>query len=210
MTTIFAISISLFVLLALAIVLFPLGRKQGISVSLLLFLGISIPLSAVSLYAVLGNPKVLSVHVPPASQTPEMSGLIAGLEQRLASDSEDLEGWLLLSNSYLANQQLPQAQLAFEQAHRLSPEDTGVMLSLIDVMVTQQNGLFLSDADALIAQVRALEPDNALALWFAGLSAQQKGDSLQAAEIFKKMKQVLPKDAPSTQRILEKLEQLTH
>jgi cytochrome c-type biogenesis protein CcmH/NrfG len=58
--------------------------------------------------------------------------------------------------------------------------------------------------------VITLEPDNALALWFSGLSAQQKGNSTQAAEIFRKLKRVLPKDAPSTQRILEKLDQLTH
>jgi cytochrome c-type biogenesis protein CcmH len=139
-----------------------------------------------------------------------MSGLIASLEQRLKAKPDDFDGWLLLANSHLVNQQLPQAQAAFTQAHRLSPEDTGITLSLVDAMVTQNNGLFSADADVLLAQVIALEPDNALALWFSGLSAQQKGNSTQAAEIFRKLKRVLPKDAPSTQRILEKLDQLTH
>ncbi len=206
----FGLGLSVLVVLAMAMVLLPLARQQGISQRLLLAVGVMVPVLALSLYGLLGNPQAVSRHATPANQTPEMSGLIASLEQRLHSQPDDFDGWLLLANSYLANQQLPQAQGAFEQAHRLNPEDTGIMLSLIDVMSTQQNGIFSLAADALIAQVLALEADNALALWFAGLSAQQKGNSEQAAEMFRKMKLVLPKDAPSTQRILETLQQITH
>ncbi len=205
----FAMGLSFLALLATALVIFPLARR-GVSQTLLLVTGMAVPLSALSLYLLLGNPQALSVHAAPASQTPEMSGLIAGLERRLKEDAKDLDGWLLLSNSYLANQQLAQAQQAFEQAHHLAPTDTGITLSLIDVMVTQKNGLFSDETDVLITQVLVQEPDNSLALWFAGLSAQQKGNSVQAAEIFRKLKSSLPKDAPSTQRILETLEQITH
>jgi cytochrome c-type biogenesis protein CcmH len=206
----FGLGLSLLVVIATAMVLLPLARQQGISQRLLLAVGVIVPILALSLYGLLGNPQVLSRHAAPANQTPEMSGLIGGLEQRLQAQPDDLDGWLLLANSYLANQQRAQAQAAFTQAHQLSPEDTGITLSLVDVMMTQNNGLFSADADALLAQVITLEPDNALALWFSGLSAQQKGNSTQAAEIFRKLKRVLPKDAPSTQRILEKLDQLTH
>lgn len=206
----FGLGLSVLVVLAMAMVLLPLVRQQSISQRLLLAVGVMVPVLALSLYALLGNPQAVSRHATPANQTPEMSGLIGSLEQRLQAQPDDLDGWLLLANSYVANQQLAQAEIAFGQAHRLSPEDTGVMLSLIDVMSTQHNGIFLSDADALITQVLVLEPDNALALWFAGLSAQQKGNSEQAAEMFRKMKLVLPKDAPSTQRILETLQQIVH
>jgi cytochrome c-type biogenesis protein CcmH len=203
----FGLGLSALVVVATAMVLLPLARQQGISQRLLLAVGLLVPILALSLYGLLGNPQAVSRHATPANQTPEMSGLIGSLEQRLQAQPDDLDGWLLLANSYLANQQLAQAQGAFEQAHRLAPEDTGITLSLIDILSTQQSGLFLTDADRLIAQVLALEPDNALALWFAGLSAQQKGNNVQAAEIFKKMKTVLPKDAPVTQHILEALPQ---
>ena len=206
----FGVGLSLLMVLAIALVLMPLARNQGESQRLILVVGVSIPILALTLYGLLGNPQALSTHATPANQTPEMSGLIGNLEQRLQQQADDFDGWLLLANSYLANQQLAQAQGAFEQAHRLNSDDTGVTLSLIDVMSTQQNGIFLPSADVLIVQVLVLEPDNALALWFAGLSAQQKGDSIQAAEMFRKMKLMLPKDAPSTQRILEALQQLMH
>ncbi len=206
----FGLGLSLLLVIATAMVLLPLARQQGVSQRLLLAVGVIVPILALSLYGLLGNPQAVSRHVAPANQTPEMSGLIGGLEQRLQAQPDDFDGWLLLANSYLANQQRAQAQAAFTQAHQLSPEDTGITLSLVDVMVTQNNGLFSADADALLAQVITLEPDNSLALWFSGLSAQQKGNSTQAAEIFRKLKRVLPKDAPSTQRILEKLDQLTH
>jgi cytochrome c-type biogenesis protein CcmH len=206
---VFAGLMTLLLMVAGGWLLYPMMR-HGIALRLQVSVVLLILVGALGMYGLMGNPKVLSRHNAPVAQSAEMTGLIEQLSQRLAREPNDVDGWLLLANSYVLNQQPEKALAAFEQAHHLQPDDVGVLLSMVDVQVTLDQGLITKKVDHWLLQVLQHEPDNSLALWFAGLSAQQKGNSQQAAELFRKMKQSLPKDAPVSQRIIEQLNQLTN
>jgi len=207
--TAFAGWMTLLLMVASGWLLYPMMR-HGLTLRLQASVALLILVGALGMYGLMGNPKVLSRHEAPVAQSVEMTGLIEQLTQRLAREPNDIDGWLLLANSHAMNQQPEKALAAFERAHHLQPDDVGVLLSMVDVQVTLDQGLIAKKVDDWLAQVLQQEPDNSLALWFAGLSAQQKGDSVQAAELFRKMKQSLPKDAPASQRIIEQLNQLTN
>jgi len=206
----FGLGLSLLVVVATAMVLLPLARQQGISQRLLLAVGVIVPMFSMSLYVLLGNPQAISRHVSPSNQTAEMLTLIEKLEQRLKKSPNDTDGWILLGNTYVTNTQLDRAVDAFSHAHQLLPEDIGVLLSLLDTQVTLDHGLVSHHSDVWIEKLLLLEPDNSLALWFAGLSAKQKGDMKTAKGYFQRLKDSLPENAPNSHRIINMLDSVSH
>jgi cytochrome c-type biogenesis protein CcmH len=159
-----AVGLTLLVLLALLMLLIPL-LKRNASRQLVIAVMMFLPLFSLSLYAWIGNPLITSRHEAKDLSSQEMQGLITKLSKRLATEPNDLEGWRLLAHSHLAQHNLSQAQQAFEQVHRLDPSDIGTTLSLIDVLVTQNQGQITQQAKSLIDTALQQEPSNSSLLF---------------------------------------------
>lgn len=170
-----------------------------------------IPLFAIGLYHYLGQPEaiariaLISGFQEAATETQRRAALdnmLAQLERRLAEQpgdrAEEIEGWLMLANSYSALQRYPEAARAAANLYRLKPDDPDILFRYADSLATANEGVFAGRPAELIQQGLALDPANPSGLWLAGLAARQAGDNQGAIHHWERLlPQLEPGSAPA-------------
>nr|WP_249028070.1 c-type cytochrome biogenesis protein CcmI [Methylovulum psychrotolerans] len=177
-----------------------------------------IPLLAVSLYADLGTyqaveptPEMLATTTPTAA-TPsieQINQMVAKLAERMKTNPNDAEGWVMLGKSYKYLQQFPKAADAFGQAYRLLGDNSEVMLLYADALAFANNEQMAGKPAELAFKVLAKEPDNVTALWYGGMAKAQAGEAVEGVKLWRKLAALLPPGSQAqqeTQAILAKLE----
>jgi cytochrome c-type biogenesis protein CcmH len=121
-------------------------------------------------------------HVVEGNQPQDM---VARLARRLEHNPNDLQGWLMLGQSYEVLQQLPLAVRAYERADRLAGGKN------VDALVGIAGALALIDpaeldgrAGRLIEQAIKMQPDSGKALFYGAAAALRRGELPLARERF--------------------------
>ena len=104
---------ALMVIIALMIIVVPLVRRNDPSpIAAGAVVGL-VPLAAVLLYFAYSNwpwgIEPQPTQVASQEQAPEVSEMVAGLEQRLTANPDDAEGWQMLGRSYVVLSRYPEA-----------------------------------------------------------------------------------------------------
>jgi cytochrome c-type biogenesis protein CcmH len=135
-----------------------------------------------------------------AERASEAGQLLERLAARMRENPEDVRGWRLLGNSYMALQQYPQARAAFAEAWQRTPlPDNSLKVELAESQVfAEQQGL-TRQALRLFEEVLVSEPSNQKALWYAALAAEQLGnDYVARRNLSQLLEQSLPNDVRNT------------
>src|SRR5689334_19411988 len=101
-------------LLACLAIAFAVSALWHSSRRLALALALGLPLAAAGLYYLKGTPAALNPHNVAAPKT--IDELIAQLKDKLATDSNNAEGWVLLARSYMATEKFDLARDAYAKA----------------------------------------------------------------------------------------------
>ena len=102
--------------------------------------------------------------------------LVAELAARLQRAPEDLEGWRLLANSYMALGRYDEGRAAYEQLWKRTPQpDNELKVAYAESQILTDRGTLTGDAGRLIEEALAAEPRNPKALWYGGLVALELG-----------------------------------
>jgi len=128
----------------------------------------------------------------------EPQDMVARLARRLEHNPNDLQGWLMLGQSYEVLQQLPLAVRAYERANRLAGGKN------VDAIVGLAGALALADpaeldgrAGRLIEQAIRMEPNSGKALFYGAAAALRRGELPLARERFARL---LTLDPPANVR----------
>ena len=170
-----------------------------------------IPLFAIGLYHYLGQPEAIARIAlisgfqeaeTEAQRRAALDNMLAQLERRLAEQpgdrAEEMEGWLMLANSYSALQRYPEAARAAGNLYRLRPDDPDTLFRYADSLATANEGAFAGRPAELIQQGLASDPENPSGLWLAGLAARQAGDNQGAIRHWERLlPQLEPGSAPA-------------
>lgn len=191
---------------AVVVVVLPLLREtaDGTSPVAATIMAVSIPAAVMLLYATVGNYGWDSgAQTPPPAReqamAPDLADALAGLEARLAAQPNDLDGWLLLGNSYLQLQRFEDAREAFVRAMTLSDgKDPAAKLGLVETEVLLDRSALAGPAGELIEEVLVLEPDNPKALWYGGLAALARGDTASVQRRWGRLLTLSPPDRVRT------------
>jgi cytochrome c-type biogenesis protein CcmH len=209
--------ISLLVLLAAGVlVLWPLlGRESGWKIPALTGI-LLLPLAGYWLYHGVGSPQALD-QIPAqaphqvtgdASQANEMSTLTERLRQRLESNPEDVQGWVLLGRSYKTLQDYPLALEALENANRLAPDQPLVQVELVEArLFVSGNPSITPEMTATLEQAVTTEPTLQKGLWLLGIAAAQQGDDVRALEWWEKLIAQIEPGSQIEQSVLEQMDQ---
>lgn len=163
------------------------SRRSGLAIAIL------VPLLAVVLYAVLGNPAaLLSETAREQRAAGEMEDLVAKLAAKLERNPANPEGWAMLARSYKSLQRWDDALRAFD---RVGPEldKNAELLAEVAETLVQKNQGFDDRSRDLIRRSLKLEPDNMLALFLGGGAALADGRAAEAASLWERL---LPKLEP--------------
>ena len=164
-------------------------KKTMVGVALFL------PLAAVALYVVLGNPAGLNAasaggqHAVTSADIERMVGTLAA---KLEKEPKNYEGWAMLARSYKAMQKPVEAQQAFEHAWPLVETNAQLLADYADLLAATAGGRFDGRPIKLIEKALKLDPNNGQALWLAGSAAFDAGRFDQAIEQWGHLLKLLP------------------
>jgi cytochrome c-type biogenesis protein CcmH len=117
----------------------------------------------------------------PAAATAPLDTAIAGLEQKLADNPADEQGWVLLGSSYLAMDRPADAINAYQRALELSKgQNLAARLGAAEAAIMANPDALSGEAGQEIEAVLALDPRNPKALWYGGILALSRGDMASA------------------------------
>lgn len=185
----------------------PAGAASAVMVML------AIPLLATLIYGWLGNFNWLDPQQQ--LQNPAYTGaasaddnpmaalavLLNRLEQALADNPQNAQGWRLAAKTYMRIGSYAKAENAFSMAHNLLGPTPDILTAWADATLMANGNNFTAEVDARIAKALELEPKQANALWIAGLSAAARGDQAAAFDYFTRLRPLLAGDAEAVARI---------
>ena len=132
-----------------------------------LTLGIAIPLCALAIYLVVGNPQALSPQAESVSEQ-QVQMLIERLAARLRDSPEDAEGWILLGRSYAVLGRFGEAIQAYANATARMPKNAQLLADYADALGMAQGRRLQGEPEKIIARALEADPDNLKALALAG------------------------------------------
>jgi len=198
---IFAIAL---LVIAAAIVSWPLFVGSAKDRITGLFVLLMVPLLGILMYQSIGTPEAL--NLPPVSaaqqsaqqqsahsdQQGQMDELVASLQQRMSENPDDPEGWLILGRSLKTMQRYDEAQTALSNANRLVPDNPSIMVELAETMLfTSGSPDISSEARQLIESALEIDPNQQKGLWIMGMAFAQEGDDTQAIVSWEKLRELL-------------------
>ena len=146
------------------------------------------------------------------AQQQQIENMVAGLAARLKAAPDDLQGWLRLARSYMVMERFPAAVKAFQQAARLAPERTDILVAWSEALLatTPLEAGFPAGFADLIGRIEALDTDHPRALFFLGEIAARAGRGTAAREYWQRLLAKLPKDSPLGAPLAARIEALAN
>ena len=180
---------------------------------LAIMLAILLPLFSVPLYLTIGNTKALL----PQQQDSGMAGggfgtirsdaKLQELEEKLAQQPQNPDGWYTLARSYSELQRYPDAVRAYGKLVELVPGEAHLWANYADVYAMSNKQSLLGEPTRLINKALELDGNNLMALALAGSAAMERGDYAVAIKHWTKLNDLLPPDDNEAQMIRDGIKQ---
>ncbi len=166
-------------------------------------LGLSLPVAAVALYFVLGNPAALD----PAAQQgnmpsqAEVEQMVSALAARLEKNPDNPQGWAMLGRSYKVMGRLDEAAKAFDKAGPFMESEPELMLEVAELSAELNQGKIEGRGAALLKKVLLTQPDNPQALVLAGTDAYFRQDYPAALRHWERVLAQVPPDSEDARNL---------
>lgn len=176
-----------------------------------------LPLAAVIFYFQIGSPDSLTttprVLAPaPAASTGEptqeqIEARLTALAQRLQSNPNDVQGWIMLARSYTSMDRFGEAAGAYAKATELKPDDADLLADYAFVSAMANGQQLAGHPLDLVNQALKLDPENIKALELAGSAAFQAKDYKKAIEYWERALKKVSSDPELTQAIQSRIDE---
>ena len=189
------------------------GLRWATAIALL----IALPALSVGIYWQLGRPDLPAMPITARSGEPAVAGqggetglppvetMIARLEERVASDPDDVEGWFRLGRAYALTGQFERAADAYSKAVALRGDIAPLHAALGEVLVMGAQGIVTEPARAAFERALELDPTEPRAQFFTGLAALQRGEREKALETWVALIGHSPPNAPWLPQLRERV-----
>ena len=155
----------------------PQIKQQRPAVWTAIFVLVAVPLSALGLYAGLGEPVALdpmSAKTPQETSPMEMLKMAESLAQRLEEKPDNLQGWVMLGRTYRSLEQFDKSIQAYDRALKLSADDD-LRLERVEVIAMKTQGNFEGEPWRVIRDILQRDPQHYGALLMAGSASFAHG-----------------------------------
>ena len=195
-----------------------INTKRSIATPIVLAL--LIPVSAVSLYLLLGNTKAL-LPQPPVKQMElvgnnltsegdghqEISSMVDNLVKRLEEEPDNLEGWKMLGQTYAIMGRFDEAKDIYAKLLAKSPDNPEALVNYADVFAMTQDGSLMGKPVELIHKALSIDPKNPKALALAGTAKFEQGEFMQAAVYWEELLAIIPAESKLAQSVSGSIKQ---
>jgi cytochrome c-type biogenesis protein CcmH len=162
-------------------------------------LGLVLPLGAVLLYLVLGNPAALN---PASAKSPhggqqftqqDIEQMVAGFAAKLENEPENYKGWAMLARSYKAMGRFPDAARAYERTGPMLETSAELLVDYADTLAATSG--FDKKVMATIERALKLDPEQPQALWLRGTAAFEAKQYAKAVADWEYLLTLFPTDS---------------
>ena len=174
-----------------------------------------VPAAALSLYLWLGDPGAPAPKEPSraagAEAAPEAHELDTNIEKlraHLASQSGDLQGWLLLARSLTVVGRHGEAAAAYRRAAAIEPGNFDVKAGAAEALVAASGGRVTPEARAGFREVLAARPGDPAARYYLALGKAQDGELRDAFDMWRSLLLDAPLDAPWREPLAQRVREL--
>ena len=176
-----------------------------------------IPIGAIALYLVIGNPKGINLSAnPPAipATAPNQPGTmppqqiaanIEKLAERLKQNPNDAQGWTMLARSYMMQERFSEAASAYERLTALNANDADAWADYAEALALANGQNLAGKPTEAINRALKIDPKNQKALDLAGSAAFQVNDYQKAIEYWQKLLTSLPPGSDELRTITEQI-----
>ncbi len=178
-----------------------------------------VPALAVGVYLAVGSPGIMekppaTAEIPAHQGTSDMQmagdmpTMIQRLQERLAENPQDVDGWVLLGRSMAMLRRYQDAADAYGRAYQLVGDVPEIMAQYAETLALAQNGSFEGRPMELLEKAMQVDPDSPRVLWLQGVVVAQQGESSAAAEIWGRVLASLPPESEAAQMVRSSIERL--
>jgi cytochrome c-type biogenesis protein CcmH len=177
-----------------------------------------IPVAAIALYFVVGNPKGLDPATAPPTVTSTNAPTQAGgmspqqiaanidkLAERLKQNPNDAQGWTMLARSYMMQDKFSDAASAYEKLTALNAKDAGAWTDYAEALALANNQNLAGKPTEMLNRALQLDPKHQKALDLAGTAAYQAGEYSKAIDYWQKLLKLLPAGSPELPTITNQI-----
>ncbi|HFC54049.1 MAG TPA: c-type cytochrome biogenesis protein CcmI [Gammaproteobacteria bacterium] len=177
-----------------------------------------VPALAVYVYLQVGSPEI--IDKPPVTAAPpqhqeagqgmagDMQTMVQRLQDRLRSNPEDVDGWVLLGRSMVMLRRYQEAADAYGKAYELVGDVPEIMAQYAETLALAQEGSFQGRPSELLQRAKQVDPEAPRVMWLLGVVAAQQGDTAKAAGIWQRLLKVLPADSEAARMVKGSIDQL--
>ncbi len=136
--------------------------------------------------------------------------MVDGLADRLASEPDNVAGWLRLAQSRTALGELDEARAAWARAATLRPDDVDILVAWADgiVAAARPDPPDPAEINPVVKRILALDGRNRRGLDLAGSLALARGDRTVALAHWRTLAEVLDRDDPAQDEIRARIGRL--
>ena len=176
----------------------PVAKTEKPAVWTAVVLAVALPISAMGFYMWVGQPEALN---PMALKSPEqvdqkdLAKLAETLADKLQSQPENLQGWVMLGRTYRTLENFDASLKAYDTALKLSADDD-LHLERIEVMAMQRQGNFDGEPWRVIREILQKDPQHFGALLTAGSASYAEGKYADALKYWEQARKPLEANHP--------------
>ena len=178
----------------------PQERQAAVAPAVALLCVLLVPIVAIPLYVKSGSPGLpgvpLAARMAEAEEKGDYEALIVKVEQHLASNPDDIEGWKVLAPAYRRGLRLADSVEAHRNIVRLSPPDALAIADYAEAMVMAGQGIVSAEAHDLFGKALELDPKLPKARFYDALALKQEGKTAEAKAALEAFLKDTPADAP--------------
>jgi cytochrome c-type biogenesis protein CcmH len=197
-------------LLATAVILVPLLRahfvkqaadtRPGITIGTGIVVALLVPASAILLYAKWttwnwSGPAAASMSAQQQDAAHSMDEAIVGLEQRLADNPDDAEGWSMLGRSYVSLNEFGKAAGAYSRVVELTGGDPTARADYAEALAMSDPAGLEGEAGEIFRELVKTSDDNPKVLWYGGIIAFDDGDTAEGQRLWGAILELNPPDS---------------
>jgi cytochrome c-type biogenesis protein CcmH len=169
-----------------------------------------LPVAAIGLYFMLGNPGVLTAvasgqsgsTTAAAPTEQDILRMVQQIEARTQANPTDSEAWEALATANAMMARWPEALQAYEKTYELLPTKPAVLSGYAEALAMTSNLVLAGRPIELVTLALQTDPNNPKGLELAGIHAYQNQDFAQAVQFLDRLQPQLPPGTPYAQEIL--------
>ncbi|WP_305986395.1 c-type cytochrome biogenesis protein CcmI [Roseibium sp. MMSF_3544] len=173
---------------------------------------IALPLFSLGIYLALGSPdepdQPLFARLNAPAEEQSVDVLVARVEQHLAENPEDGQGWAVIAPVYMNRGQPQLSARAYANALRILGPRQDWLTELGEALTMANQGLVTADARQAFEQAVALEASAVKPRFFLAIALSQEGDAEAAIEAWESLLDGADENAPWVNVARQQLAQL--